>query len=198
MVLFFHSFCFTIRQPPISTPPDTLFPYTPLFRSDDLHLDRNNLASSEHLLDEAEGHREIFGLLNLALVLALPIGIFVNDDRGFLAVDAQPVIRGLHAGLDDRRRGRVEDGGGVAQRVEHVRLEALDREILRQHVADLFFAVAELVEHLLHSRVAGILVHGNSYRIRSEEHTSELQSLMRISYAVFCLKKKNKITTKRL
>src|SRR3546814_8957045 len=29
---------------------------------------------------------------------------------------------------------------------------------------------------------------------RSEEHTSELQSLMRNSYAVFCLKKKNKIT----
>src|SRR3546814_5156757 len=29
-------------------------------------------------------------------------------------------------------------------------------------------------------------------RARSEEHTSELQSLMRISYAVFCLKKKNK------
>src|SRR3546814_1508473 len=31
---------------------------------------------------------------------------------------------------------------------------------------------------------------------RSEEHTSELQSLMRISYAVFCLKKKNKIQHK--
>src|SRR3546814_4885157 len=31
---------------------------------------------------------------------------------------------------------------------------------------------------------------------RSEEHTSELQSLMRISYAVFCLTKKNKITLK--
>src|SRR3546814_4693459 len=29
---------------------------------------------------------------------------------------------------------------------------------------------------------------------RSEEHTSELQSLMRISYAVFCLKKKKKLT----
>src|SRR3546814_1371120 len=29
-----------------------------------------------------------------------------------------------------------------------------------------------------------------SSRVRSEEHTSELQSLMRISYAVFCLKKK--------
>src|SRR3546814_3242582 len=33
--------------------------------------------------------------------------------------------------------------------------------------------------------------HGES---RSEEHTSELQSLMRISYAVFCLKKKKKTT----
>src|SRR3546814_1375971 len=34
-------------------------------------------------------------------------------------------------------------------------------------------------------------------RGRSEEHTSELQSLMRISYAVFCLKKKN-ITNKKI
>src|SRR3546814_8065219 len=31
-----------------------------------------------------------------------------------------------------------------------------------------------------------------AYAMRSEEHTSELQSLMRISYAVFCLKKKTK------
>src|SRR3546814_1124316 len=31
--------------------------------------------------------------------------------------------------------------------------------------------------------------------LRSEEHTSELQSLMRISYAVFCLKKKKQIRT---
>src|SRR3546814_4625847 len=34
----------------------------------------------------------------------------------------------------------------------------------------------------------------NSNGRRSEEHTSELQSLMRISYAVFCLKKKKKCT----
>src|SRR3546814_1856753 len=33
---------------------------------------------------------------------------------------------------------------------------------------------------------------------RSEEHTSELQSLMRISYAVFCLKKKKKQQTKEI
>src|SRR3546814_3515473 len=34
--------------------------------------------------------------------------------------------------------------------------------------------------------------HGDGRRLRSEEHTSELQSLMRISYAVFCLKQKKK------
>src|SRR3546814_10606108 len=33
---------------------------------------------------------------------------------------------------------------------------------------------------------------GDAVAVRSEEHTSELQSLMRISYAVFCLKKKKK------
>src|SRR3546814_71366 len=36
---------------------------------------------------------------------------------------------------------------------------------------------------------------GTQVSMRSEEHTSELQSLMRISYAVFCLKKKNNIHT---
>src|SRR3546814_4480909 len=53
-------------------------------------------------------------------------------------------------------------------------------------------------------RQAGLAVRGRrqQYRLlaaiagsRSEEHTSELQSLMRISYAVFCLKKKNKPNT---
>src|SRR3546814_1341681 len=34
-----------------------------------------------------------------------------------------------------------------------------------------------------------------SFPLRSEEHTSELQSLMRISYAVFCLKKKKNTNT---
>src|SRR3546814_7319029 len=43
----------------------------------------------------------------------------------------------------------------------------------------------------------GILAHpaGDQFFDRSEEHTSELQSLMRISYAVFCLKKKKCIYT---
>src|SRR3546814_7966094 len=40
--------------------------------------------------------------------------------------------------------------------------------------------------------VGGPLAEADFADLRSEEHTSELQSLMRISYAVFCLKKKKK------
>src|SRR3546814_891334 len=46
---------------------------------------------------------------------------------------------------------------------------------------------AEIVARWIADGTADLLAE----RIRSEEHTSELQSLMRISYAVFCLKKKN-------
>src|SRR3546814_5538464 len=49
--------------------------------------------------------------------------------------------------------------------------------------------IASHVIPLDNSQTAG------SHAARSEEHTSELQSLMRISYAVFCLKKKTKHTT---
>src|SRR3546814_1202486 len=48
-------------------------------------------------------------------------------------------------------------------------------------------------------RVPGFYDGEGVYRIRfsrSEEHTSELQSLMRISYAVFCLKKKTLVTVR--
>src|SRR3546814_5327375 len=41
-----------------------------------------------------------------------------------------------------------------------------------------------------------IRVNGEDADPRSEEHTSELQSLMRISYAVFCLKKKKNTSTR--
>src|SRR3546814_3849730 len=48
--------------------------------------------------------------------------------------------------------------------------------------------ICDVVERLNLPRVT---VETNGIGQRSEEHTSELQSLMRISYAVFCLKKKN-------
>src|SRR3546814_2131429 len=52
----------------------------------------------------------------------------------------------------------------------------------------------EVCENLLR-RIEGVLATKESkYIMRSEEHTSELQSLMRISYDVLCLKKKQKTT----
>src|SRR3546814_987169 len=46
-------------------------------------------------------------------------------------------------------------------------------------------------EHCLDVLVAVVEIAGEVILARSEEHTSELQSLMRISYAVFCLQKKH-------
>src|SRR3546814_5312602 len=53
-------------------------------------------------------------------------------------------------------------------------------------------AVAEALRHATNRYQAGYSPYLEQLDAqRSEEHTSELQSLMRISYAVFCLKKKN-------
>src|SRR3546814_9112374 len=63
-------------------------------------------------------------------------------------------------------------------RIEDAIRAVLDRAVLER------LGRAETIEHLA-------VEHAASRRAdRSEEHTSELQSLMRISYAVFCLKKK--------
>src|SRR3546814_4314380 len=59
--------------------------------------------------------------------------------------------------------------------------------------SDKFVLVEEETAEDNHGQTFGRMVafHGQM-GMRSEEHTSELQSLMRISYAVFCLKKKKK------
>src|SRR3546814_3983053 len=72
------------------------------------------------------------------------------------------------------------------------------RRRLADPFVDMVRELGEIVDELLHQRlgraVIDRLVGPGPARVeqrrRSEEHTSELQSLMRISYAVFCLKKK--------
>src|SRR3546814_10287733 len=91
----------------------------------------------------------------------------LNDDRLEHQGDARGHVemrRVLHVGLPGDRQG------------EHQRME---REDVEQRVQAVLVEQDEADEH----QPAG--------EKRSEEHTSELQSLMRISYAVFCLKKKN-------
>src|SRR3546814_4062977 len=111
-----YIFFLMIRRPPRSTRTDTLFPYTTLFRSDELWIHWASLAS------------------------------FDAADRG---ADKDGCEHGEDVGLHETQQD------------------------LEGHERDRHEEPGE----------------------RSEEHTSELQSLMRISYAVFCLKQKTcKIT----
>src|SRR3546814_3127942 len=87
-----------------------------------------------------------------------------------------------------RSTGRVgaSDGrAGLAQRIERVMNVTVGRELVQIERYMTFLAsVGSTAPFIgLFGTVWGIMN-------RSEEHTSELQSLMRISYAVFCLKKK--------
>src|SRR3546814_1822461 len=85
------------------------------------------------------------------------------------------------------RRGEIDappdDGDGLAQHVDRPhQLSAVRRR------AERLDPRRRLVEARQVQPARGLHPH---QPVRSEEHTSELQSLMRISYAVFCLKKKN-------
>src|SRR3546814_3336733 len=90
------------------------------------------------------------------------------------------LFRSVHAGLGDghpgSRAGRLAAGENA------------------RRGRDTAAVMAAIAGGGIHGRGGiGGLVHGVRDRTgRSEEHTSELQSLMRISYAVFCLKKKKK------
>src|SRR3546814_7124668 len=79
------------------------------------------------------------------------------------------------------------DGGGPA---------LIDFFLLMQERGGWQYDAADIAYGMLHGLIqadrGALVVFGGeaSVHVRSEEHTSELQSLMRISYAVFCLKKK--------
>src|SRR3546814_10890828 len=81
---------------------------------------------------------------------------------------------------------------------------SLGRQVALLHRLELSFELAQVEEQLLLRRRRAHLHQrpGMEYIFlycgaRSEEHTSELQSLMRISYAVFCLKKKKIINQRQ-
>src|SRR3546814_19588559 len=118
-IILFVVFFLMIRRPPRSTRTDTLFPYTTLFRSEQLADDDDDMDNL---------HRHLFTVLM---------------DREWK--------HGVAAAVDVTLLGRYYE-----------------------RFAD----------------------HAVEVGRRSEEHTSELQSLMRISYAVFCLKKKNEHKSK--
>src|SRR3546814_7503913 len=106
-------------------------------------------------------------------------------DRGYLVIDgvdgkAHYVALNAHDELANYPTGAVVEVKGSADvRAADKNIAALASDGLYR--TDHHLAVAQ-----------GQAVPG---RDRSEEHTSEIQSLMRISYAVFCLKQKNRAST---
>src|SRR3546814_3256610 len=100
-------------------------------------------------------------------------------------------------------RSLVEHRGharAARARERHHRVAAFGRELGRQCGDQLVVERVDLVQRDDHRLVDQVGAIGFEFvaddAVRSEEHTSELQSLMRNSYAVFCLKKK-KIMYKR-
>src|SRR3546814_6143834 len=101
-------------------------------------------------------------------------------------------FRGGLSGLRHARRPRADPPDRLQRIVELEILDALGFQFLRgrgeARVGLLILYEQPVVDLFLVDQVAAQV----AFAERSEEHTSELQSLMRISYAVLCLKKKTK------
>src|SRR3546814_1226960 len=80
----------------------------------------------------------------------------------------------------------------LAPRAAAFSMPLVERSLHRSLVT---LTAGHLVDDLLRLERGYHVIAGDEGVLRSEEHTSELQSLMRISYAVFCLKKKKKYKT---
>src|SRR3546814_6860398 len=129
------------------------------------------------------------------LRFAIPYGTFNSRQLRKLAEIARKYDRGY--GHFTTRQNiqyhwiKLEDAPDILAELATVEMHAIQTsgESIRNISADQYAGAA--ADEICDPRPwAELLRQATSFR--SEEHTSELQSLMRISYAVFCLKKKNK------
>src|SRR3546814_4848196 len=110
---------------------------------------------------------------------------------------------------------RRDGGGAAARRRTRRRVDSVSRDgdgmvLMATRADDIaapskFALAAELpraiwsiTSHAFSREMLAAAPKGDGRPVRSDEHTSELQSLMRISYAVFCLKKKKQTKIKRV
>src|SRR3546814_4047286 len=156
-----------IRRPPRSTRTDTLFPYTTLVRSAG---------------DDDDGAWR-------CVSVAPPF-----------RTGAEEIKRRNLAGGGDMGRARTLGGRPWATGIGAIHCRRIVAHgfhggaLFGDRLAFKLGVFQFLVEHLARLQTAGHVADGIG-QPRSEEHTSELQSLMRISYAVFCLKKKKTKTS---
>src|SRR3546814_480430 len=213
-----------IRRPPRSTRTDTRFPYTTLFRSPRDAAGQRTVAERasaprtrtarrwRSLHDRTAAHAYGAGRADRhpsrggdARIAPPPSG---RDRRTAGPHARDPLDRAVARGAAPARAmtrdtaalpsavprparhfltiffSDLSDSTGLAAAMEPETFSAL-LERLRERAAEVV------------ARHGGEIVRIDGDGIRSEEHTSELQSLMRISYAVFCLKKKNTPQTRK-
>src|SRR3546814_2313025 len=190
-----------IRRPPRSTRTDTLFPYTTLFRSSLVLLRR--LWPFLHMATVAVW-------LGAAALTRIDVRLLSALRGALLTVYSVVSLAGLRLALSARQEawagpllGSVNGvltgmtGSFVVPGVLFLQAIGLPRDLLVQAMGMLLLASPLALGAALGSNDFLSLELGLTSvaalvpALRSEEHTSELQSLMRISYAVFCLKKKN-------
>src|SRR3546814_4346939 len=142
------------RRPPRSTPTDTLFPYTTLFRS------RTSTASSARLVTGLCSNKVSTGQLTRPPAWLAAMVTTSSIWRPSASSSLQPVI---------------DSAVGLSELIWPATSMTITASAMARRAV----------------RTRSLSSNSSSSAARSEEHTSELQSLMRISYAVFCLKKKN-------
>src|SRR3546814_1774970 len=155
-----------IRRPPRSTRTDTLFPYTTLFRSKG-QRNRNPDYSRPHRGKQRHRAHE-----------RAPQGRSRNTQQRENHAPNHALGHGDDKRSLDHRPDDLDET--LAQGIIELAIERYGRR-------DLFGEASPIPE-----QKKGEVERDAEGNDRSEEHTSELQSLMRISYAVFCLKTKNK------
>src|SRR3546814_6390026 len=143
------------RPPPRSTRTDTLFPYTTLFRSQHQPLQTRSFGALEQL-----------GVLAARLAK--------EGKRGFQVLRDQPALL-------PKALWRQVVGVAAVRHLADLHIAFVNRP-LQQGVDEADGNADALLERDLRDHLAPL---DSRQKIRSEEHTSELQSLMRISYAVF-------------
>src|SRR3546814_2048394 len=155
------------RRPPGFTRTDTLFPYTTLFRSDFRPVPA---VRRRDRLD--------FAAWQAATTATVETHNGQNQPQGSTLVQ----VRGLH---DGEFAYLLFEWPDATRSQKHLPLQKTETgwRVMQS-------AYARQDENAFYEDKFAVMLSRDSHLARSEEHTSELQSLMRISYAVFCLKKK--------
>src|SRR3546814_64413 len=202
-----------IRRPPRSTRTDTLFPYTTLFRSFACHLNlelgkRAEFDQKPVLTALYRNRKAVLGLVGGRCTVTGTVQfprseISVNQNEPAIGTQEDYPFAHRRAKVltytadsltytpdPPNYYGMIEfDGGG------RMMIEFTDADPASIYVGA---PVRMMFRIKAHDERSGFVKYFWKAVPRSEEHTSELQSLMRISYAVFCLKKKKTNTSKQI